>query len=316
MAPPRSVFIVTRRNSKDTADAEGHLKILEAFATREAAQAAAEAHAEEKSAEAAQEALKFEVTELPVKEGEAEGDEGAAVSKSKTKKPAPAKRGESEKKAIPKGKANALQGLKMIFTGTFKSMDRKTCEATAKVYGADIVSDKKLAEADLIVVGERPGPKKVVEIKEKSLKSINEAEFLEMVETGDADGDENEEEEEAEEGPAQAKKAAPKRPAPKPNSADKKSASTAIEGTPGSLNGLDLLFTGTMTANRADMEKAAVASGAKVVKKLEDTDYVILGVKPGPKKLKEIEEKKPKTITEAEFLEMLGAEPPSKKQKV
>lgn len=210
----------------------------------------------------------------------------------------------------------------MIFTGTFKSMDRKTCEATAKVYGADIVSDKKLAEADLIVVGERPGTKKVEEIKEKSLKTINEAEFLEMVETGKAaaghaGGDEeDEDEEEVEEEPAPAKKAAPKRAAPKTAAASKKSASTAIEGTPGSLQDLDLLFTGTMTANRPEMEKAAVACGARIVKKLEDTDYVILGTKPGPKKVEEIEEKKLKTLTEAEFFEMMGAEPPSKKQKV
>ncbi|KAK4631134.1 hypothetical protein CLAFUW4_03487 [Fulvia fulva] len=190
MAPPRSVFLVTRRDF--TSDSEGRLEVLEAFATRDAATEAAEAHGEEEDAE-----VKFEVTEL------------AAASKVKTKKtvaedeedddqkPAPSKKAaaeKSEKKAIPKGKADSLQGLKasgvrqdgrdyanklqMTFTGTFKSMDRKTCEATAKVYGADIVSDKKLAEADLIVVGERPGTKKVDEIKEKSLKTINEAEEL------------------------------------------------------------------------------------------------------------------------------------------
>ncbi|KAK4631135.1 hypothetical protein CLAFUW4_03486 [Fulvia fulva] len=71
-----------------------------------------------------------------------------------------------------------------------------------------------------------------------------------------------------------------------------------------------------MTANRPEMEKAAVACGAKIVKKLEDTDYVILGIKPGPKKVEEIEEKKLKTLTEAEFFDMIGAEPPSRKQKV
>lgn len=62
MAPPRSVFLVTRRDF--TSDSEGRLEVLEAFATRDAATEAAEAHGEEEDAE-----VKFEVTELSVKEG-------------------------------------------------------------------------------------------------------------------------------------------------------------------------------------------------------------------------------------------------------
>lgn len=65
------------------------------------------------------------------------------------------------KKAIPAGKKNSLQGLKLLFTGTFNAMDRKTCEATAVKFGATLVSASKLAEADMIVLGVRAGQKKL-----------------------------------------------------------------------------------------------------------------------------------------------------------
>lgn len=50
--------------------------------------------------------------------------------------------------------------------------------------------------------------------------------------------------------------------------------------------------------------------------KLDQTDYIVLGLKAGQKKLDEIEEKGLKTINEEEFKEMLGEAPPSKKRKV
>lgn len=69
MAPPHSVFIVTRRDF--TSDSEGRLEILEAYASRDAADEAAESHNEEKSAK-----VKFEVKELSVKEGAAKNGKG------------------------------------------------------------------------------------------------------------------------------------------------------------------------------------------------------------------------------------------------
>ena len=66
MAPPRSVFIVTRRDF--TSDAEGRLEILEAYASHDAATEAAESYDEEK--------VKLEVQELSVIEGAAKGGTG------------------------------------------------------------------------------------------------------------------------------------------------------------------------------------------------------------------------------------------------
>ena len=60
-------------------------------------------------------------------------------------------------------------------------MDRKTCEATAKTHGAHIMGPTKLAECDMIVLGTRAGQKKLDEIEEKGLKTISEAEFIEML---------------------------------------------------------------------------------------------------------------------------------------
>lgn len=47
--------------------------------------------------------------------------------------------------------------FQLLFTGTFKSMDRKTCEATAKVYGATLITAAKIAEVDMVVLGASAG---------------------------------------------------------------------------------------------------------------------------------------------------------------
>jgi BRCT domain type II-containing protein len=75
-----------------------------------------------------------------------------------------------------------------------------------------------------------------------------------------------------------------------------------------------------MSMNRKTIEEAAVAYGGELVKKLDESDWIVLGTKPGPKKLEEINEKNLKTMTEQQFLEMLkgggeSQEPPKKKLK-
>jgi BRCT domain type II-containing protein len=76
---------------------------------------------------------------------------------------------------------NALKGLKVLFTGTL-DIDRKTCEATAKKYGAKVIS--KLEETDYIILGTKPGPKKVETIAQNGLDTISESEFFDMLKTG------------------------------------------------------------------------------------------------------------------------------------
>ncbi|KAK8084433.1 replication factor C subunit 1 [Apiospora hydei] len=88
----------------------------------------------------------------------------------------------THRKKIPAGKPNCLEGLKLLFTGTFETMDRKTSVATAIKYGADVIT--KLEDTDYIVLGTRAGPKKLQEINEKELETINEEEFFQILENG------------------------------------------------------------------------------------------------------------------------------------
>jgi BRCT domain type II-containing protein len=62
------------------------------------------------------------------------------------------------------------------------SLDRKVMEATAIKHGAEIVN--KLEDTNWIVLGTRPGAKKVQEIKEKDLNTMSEDQFFEMVKGG------------------------------------------------------------------------------------------------------------------------------------
>lgn len=69
----------------------------------------------------------------------------AAAKSGAAKKTAAAKDDkEKPRKQIPDGIPNALEGLKILFTGTFDAMDRKTSVETAETYGATVV--KKLED--------------------------------------------------------------------------------------------------------------------------------------------------------------------------
>nr|POE92996.1 replication factor c subunit 1 [Quercus suber] len=118
---------------------------------------------------------------------DAEEDEDAEETNAKpTKKPkAAAAAKKNEKKEIPDGKPNALKGLRLLFTGTFDSMDRSTCEAAAVHYGASIT--KKLVDTDYVVLGVRAGQKKLDEIAEKDLDTITESDFFQLLKTGVSD---------------------------------------------------------------------------------------------------------------------------------
>ena len=86
------------------------------------------------------------------------------------------------RKKIPDGIPNCLEGVKILFTGTFEFIDRVTSVATAKKYGAHVVT--KLQDTDYIVIGARAGPKKLQTINELGLETINEQEFFDILENG------------------------------------------------------------------------------------------------------------------------------------
>lgn len=89
---------------------------------------------------------------------------------------------QTHRKKIPQGLPNCLEGLKILFTGTFETMDRKTSIATAITYGAEVVS--KLEDTDYIVIGIRAGPAKLKKINELELETISEEEFFQILENG------------------------------------------------------------------------------------------------------------------------------------
>ncbi|RYP40563.1 hypothetical protein DL767_001563 [Monosporascus sp. MG133] len=109
--------------------------------------------------------------------GSGKGKGNAATAPAKT-----AVQPSTYRKKIPQGKPNCLKGLKVLFTGTFETMDRKTSIATAVKYGAEVIT--KLEDTDYIVVGLRAGPKKLQEINEKELETISEEEFFQILENG------------------------------------------------------------------------------------------------------------------------------------
>ena len=142
------------------------------------------------------------------------------------------------------------------------------------------------------------------------------------------DDEESEGEEDAEEAP-KTKKAAPKKKVDE-------SRKVVPEGTPNALHDLKVLFTGTLDTDRKTSEAAAVKFGATVVNKLEETDYIILGKRPGEcidsiaqseslcsafylsfsgdKKIAQIEKEGLETISEPQFLEMLETGVPKEKR--
>lgn len=57
--------------------------------------------------------------------------------------------------------------------------------------------------------------------------------------------------------------------------------------------------------------------GAEVITKLEDTDYIVIGTRAGPAKLKKINELELETISEEEFFQILeNGVPQEKKDRV
>jgi NAD-dependent DNA ligase len=120
-----------------------------------------------------------------VKKEEEEDEDEKPAKPLKKKASAPPKtaiNAKTHRKVIPVGKPNCLRGLKILFTGTFETMDRKTSVATAITYGADVIT--KLEDTDYIVIGTRAGPKKLQEINEKELETISEEEFFQILENG------------------------------------------------------------------------------------------------------------------------------------
>ncbi|KAG8631617.1 hypothetical protein KVT40_000757 [Elsinoe batatas] len=138
-----------------------------------------------------------DVEEKPKKK--ANGTKKAAATKSKAKpKKAPAKRkttsdeeedGQDEEAmpAPPSGSSSALQGLKFIVTGTLEGLKRTEAQALIENHGGQYVRALPKTEGgarpDYVVLGVKPGDKKVEEIRASGYTTINQADLYELIET-------------------------------------------------------------------------------------------------------------------------------------
>jgi BRCT domain type II-containing protein len=85
----------------------------------------------------------------------------------------------SKKKIVPEGDAGSLTGQTLASTGTLRTLDRSTFEQTVLKFGGTFTS--KIAEASSIVLGEKPGDKKLEEINGKGYSTITEDEFYDLI---------------------------------------------------------------------------------------------------------------------------------------
>lgn len=73
-----------------------------------------------------------------------------------------------------------LRGKRVVFTGTFASADRKVLEKQAEALGAQVQSGVN-AKTDFLILGDKPGSKKVAAAQANKTHIINEQEYLQLI---------------------------------------------------------------------------------------------------------------------------------------
>ncbi|KAK5118601.1 hypothetical protein LTR85_008066 [Meristemomyces frigidus] len=191
MAGKQYVYIVQRRDYEDHTDDAGRLEVVEVHANLSKANAAAEEHLAEESENALDDdpevdqdmnsdggyratcySREDERDHFDVEVIKMELKGAAAVSNSAPKAGS----------AMPAGKPGALSDLKVLFTGTF-NMDRNTCIATAKGFGAT-VQTAPARDTDYVFLGSQAGPKKLEIIEQYGLETVDEQGFQQLLKNG------------------------------------------------------------------------------------------------------------------------------------
>ena len=249
----------------------------------------------------------------PKSEPESES-EAESKAKGKAKKAAPAKKAAAKKekpaaKAEPKAKTKAasakgsasgtglasdfsIDGKRVLVTGTVAGYTRKTANDLLESHGAEIAKTLN-ADLDLVILGAKPGPDKMAKIEELQLQTVQWKELGEQL--GLEYGGEEDDEEE-----------------PEPQT---------LSGAPDSVDDTLIIITGTVDGHtRTTAEKALQEKGAKIAKTLNNTvELVVLGVNPGPDKIRKINDLGIPTCEWddlAKKLDLPGpSEPPKKKKK-
>ncbi|MCL5051840.1 MAG: DNA ligase [Gammaproteobacteria bacterium] len=73
-----------------------------------------------------------------------------------------------------------LKGKRVVFTGTFATADRKTLEKQAEGMGAQVKSGVN-AKTDLLILGDKPGAKKIAAGQVHEIRALNEQEYLQLI---------------------------------------------------------------------------------------------------------------------------------------
>ncbi|KAK8156410.1 hypothetical protein BKA80DRAFT_257041 [Phyllosticta citrichinensis] len=109
---------------------------------------------------------------------------------------------EDDAPTIPEATKNALKDEVIAFTGTLLLMTRKEAQDLAQAAGATTPSSIN-KDCTIVVIGSKPGQKKLDQIAKMDIDTVTEAEFLEMVQKGAAAGFKraSEDEEDDEEAP-------------------------------------------------------------------------------------------------------------------
>ncbi|KAF4551142.1 Replication factor C subunit 1-like protein 2 [Elsinoe fawcettii] len=117
-----------------------------------------------------------------------------AAPKAAPKRKAPVEEDEEDEEAMPpppSGAENALSGLKFLVTGTLEGMKRDEAKALIINHGGEYVNAMPKTDTatkpDYIVLGVKPGEKKIEEIRKSGFSTINQEELYEMIETRSAD---------------------------------------------------------------------------------------------------------------------------------
>ncbi|CAN6674349.1 replication factor C subunit 1 [Trichomonascus vanleenenianus] len=81
---------------------------------------------------------------------------------------------------IPEAAENCLAGLTFVFTGDLPNLSRTQGQDLVKRYGGKVTGSVS-GKTSCVVLGDNAGPKKIQTIKEKKIKAITEAGFLQLL---------------------------------------------------------------------------------------------------------------------------------------
>ncbi|KAK7534681.1 hypothetical protein BKA81DRAFT_228583 [Phyllosticta paracitricarpa] len=172
--PSSKVFIVM---------SEDDLAVLEVCASKACAKAYADASEEPVTIE------EYNLTGGTVTVSKPKAVTKAATKAKKSTKTKSTANGEDDDDipTIPKATKNALKDEVVVFTGELDNMTRKEAQDLAKAAGASTLSAIS-KNCTLVVVGSKPGEKKLEQIAKLDIDTVSETDFLEMVQKGAAAG--------------------------------------------------------------------------------------------------------------------------------